>query len=94
MGGVQVGVFTGYSSIAMALALPQDGRLVALDRDPKSLALAQEYWQRAGVADKVRSHYVLGCDCRAAWGIICCRARGWSAEKTGGPISIFAAVMA
>ena len=54
MGGVQVGVFTGYSSIAMALALPQDGRLVALDRDPKSLALAQEYWQRAGVADKVR----------------------------------------
>ncbi len=55
MGGVQVGVFTGYSSIAMALVLPQDGRLVALDRDPKSLALAQEYWRRAGVTDKVRS---------------------------------------
>ncbi|GAB4818233.1 hypothetical protein N2152v2_005279 [Parachlorella kessleri] len=53
---IEVGVFTGYSSIAMALALPQDGRLVALDHDPKSLALAQEYWQRAGVTDKVDCH--------------------------------------
>ncbi len=49
----QVGVFTGYSSIAMAQALPPGGRLVACDRDPKSLALAREYWQKAGVADKV-----------------------------------------
>lgn len=49
----QVGVFTGYSSIAMALALPPGGRLVACDRDPRALALAQEYWGRAGVADKV-----------------------------------------
>ena len=54
-------MFTGYSSIAMAQALPPDGRLVACDRDPKSLALAQEYWERAGVADKVRL-----CLCSAA----------------------------
>lgn len=51
---VEVGVFTGYSSIAMALALPPGGTLVACDRDPKAMQLAREYWRRAGVADKVR----------------------------------------
>lgn len=37
----------------MALALPPGGRLVACDRDPKSLALARQYWEKAGVADRV-----------------------------------------
>ena len=49
-----MGVFTGYSSIAMALALPAGGRLVACDRDPKAMALARQYWELAGVAGKVR----------------------------------------
>ncbi len=49
---LEVGVFTGYSSIAMALALPPGGCLVACDRDPKAMAMARDYWQRAGVADK------------------------------------------
>lgn len=43
----------GYSSIAMALALPPGGKLVACDRDPRPLALAKQYWEKAGVAEKV-----------------------------------------
>ncbi|GIL75273.1 hypothetical protein Vretifemale_5081 [Volvox reticuliferus] len=50
---VEVGVFTGYSSCAMAMALPPDGQLVALDRDERPLELARRFWQLAGVADKV-----------------------------------------
>lgn len=49
----QVGVFTGYSSLAVALALPPDGRLVAVDRDAKTMEVAKKYWQMAGVQDKV-----------------------------------------
>lgn len=52
---VELGVFTGYSSVAMALALPADGRLVACDRDPKAMAMAQEYWAAAGVSDKIEA---------------------------------------
>ncbi|KAL4854525.1 O-methyltransferase MdmC [Chlorella vulgaris] len=50
---IEVGVFTGYSSIALALALPPTGTLLACDRDPRSMTLAREYWAKAGVADKV-----------------------------------------
>lgn len=50
---MQVGVFTGYSSLAVALALPPGGRLVAFDRDAKTLEVARKYWQLAGVQDKV-----------------------------------------
>ena len=37
-------------------ALPEDGMLVACDRDPRALELARKYWQRAGVAHKVRRY--------------------------------------
>ncbi|GLC66081.1 hypothetical protein PLESTF_000382600 [Pleodorina starrii] len=50
---VEVGVFTGYSSTAMAMALPPDGRLVALDRDERPLELARRFWAQAGLADRV-----------------------------------------
>lgn len=50
---LEVGVFTGYSSISVALALPPGGRLVALDEDPEATAIAQRYWRRAGVDDRV-----------------------------------------
>jgi hypothetical protein len=61
---VQVGVFTGYSSLAVALVLPPDGRLFALDRDASTMAVAQRYWAQAGVADKVCAH---------AWLHVCVR---------------------
>ena len=50
---VEVGTFTGYSSTAMAMALPADGRLIACDVSDEFTRIAQRYWQEAGVADKI-----------------------------------------
>lgn len=50
---IEVGVFTGYSSISVARALPADGRLLALDMDARSMEMAKRYWEAAGVADRV-----------------------------------------
>jgi caffeoyl-CoA O-methyltransferase len=51
---LEVGVFTGYSSLAMALALPPDGTLLACDVNEEWTAVARRYWRRAGVEGKVR----------------------------------------
>ncbi|CAD7698944.1 unnamed protein product [Ostreobium quekettii] len=50
---IEVGVFTGYSSLCVAMALPPDGKLVALERDEKALSVARRYWDKAGVTHKV-----------------------------------------
>lgn len=50
---LEAGVFTGYSAAAVALALPDDGKVVACEVSDKWAALAREFWQRAGVADKI-----------------------------------------
>lgn len=50
---LEVGVFTGYSSTVVALALPPDGKLVACDRSEEWTAIARRYWEEAGVASKI-----------------------------------------
>ncbi len=50
---IEVGVFTGYSSLVVALALPPDGKMIACDVSPHHAAIAQRYWQQAGVAEKI-----------------------------------------
>jgi predicted O-methyltransferase YrrM len=50
---LEVGVFTGYSSLAVALALPAEGRIVACDVSEEYTSVARKYWQEAGVEEKI-----------------------------------------
>jgi caffeoyl-CoA O-methyltransferase len=50
---LEVGTFTGYSSLAVALALPEDGRILACDVDEDFTAVARRYWREAGVEGKI-----------------------------------------
>jgi predicted O-methyltransferase YrrM len=50
---VEVGVFTGYSSLVTALALPKDGRLLACDVSREWTDIARRYWSEAGVSDRI-----------------------------------------
>jgi predicted O-methyltransferase YrrM len=50
---LEIGVFTGYSSLAVALALPAAGQLVACDVSEEFTRTARRYWREAGVAQKI-----------------------------------------
>jgi caffeoyl-CoA O-methyltransferase len=50
---LEVGVFTGYSSLCVALALPPNGKIVACDVSEEYTTVARRYWEAAGVTDKI-----------------------------------------
>ena len=53
---LEVGVFTGYSSLVVALALPETGEVIACDVDEEYTQIARTYWEKAGVSHKIKLH--------------------------------------
>ena len=50
---LEIGTFTGYSALVVALALPEDGRLIACDVSEEWTRIGRKHWEEAGVAHKI-----------------------------------------
>ncbi|KPK26584.1 MAG: SAM-dependent methyltransferase [Desulfobacterales bacterium SG8_35_2] len=53
---LDIGVYTGYSSLCIGLALPREGRVIACDINREWTDMAKRYWRRAGVEEKIELH--------------------------------------
>jgi predicted O-methyltransferase YrrM len=53
---LDIGVYTGYSSLCIGLALPRDGRVIACDVNRQWTDMARRYWRKAGVEGKIELH--------------------------------------
>ena len=53
---IEVGTFTGYSALAVAEALPEDGQIIACDVSDEWTSMGREHWEKAGVAHKIELH--------------------------------------
>lgn len=59
---LEIGCFTGYGALAMALALPPGGRVITLDVNEHWPAIGRRHWERAGVADRIELRLGLALD--------------------------------
>ncbi len=53
---LDIGCFTGYSSLCVALALPENGKVYTFDVDPNATKVAKAHWEKAGMSDKIELH--------------------------------------
>ena len=63
---VEIGCFTGYSALAMAMALPEGGRVITCDDVSKHQDMALPFWQQAGMAHKIALHITPGTELLAS----------------------------
>jgi predicted O-methyltransferase YrrM len=63
---IEIGTFTGYSALAVASALPADGKLICCDVSEEWTSIARRYWQEAGVAGRIELRLAPATDTLAA----------------------------